>query len=106
MESKAKFLGHPVHQMLAVFPLGLLATAPVFDLIGLIRSNSLWLQMSFWMIAAGLLGAGCSLVRADRLAVRDRKQLRHVDVGDEMAAICFGAAFRIPARRRFFKNKD
>jgi uncharacterized membrane protein len=56
MESKAKFLGHSVHQMLVVFPLGLLATAPVFDLIGLIRSNSLWFQMSFWMIAAGLLG--------------------------------------------------
>ena len=28
-----KFLGHPVHQMLIVFPLGLLATAVVFDLI-------------------------------------------------------------------------
>jgi hypothetical protein len=25
--SKAKFLGHPAHQMLIVFPLGLLATA-------------------------------------------------------------------------------
>jgi uncharacterized membrane protein len=56
MESKAKFLGHPVHQMLVVFPLGLLATVPVFDLVGLIRGNSLWFQLSFWMIAVGLLG--------------------------------------------------
>ncbi len=26
MESRAKLFGHPVHQMLIVFPLGLLAT--------------------------------------------------------------------------------
>ena len=27
MDSRAKLLGHPIHQMLIVFPLGLLATA-------------------------------------------------------------------------------
>jgi len=27
MESKAKFLGHPIHPILIVFPLGLLATS-------------------------------------------------------------------------------
>jgi uncharacterized membrane protein len=31
MESRAKVAGHPVHPMLIVFPLGLLATAVVFD---------------------------------------------------------------------------
>ena len=30
MESKAKVLGHPIHPMLIVFPLGLLATAVAF----------------------------------------------------------------------------
>ena len=33
MESKVKFAGHPVHPMLIVFPLGLLATSVVFDLV-------------------------------------------------------------------------
>ena len=33
MESRAKILGHPAHQMLIVFPLGLLATAVIFDFI-------------------------------------------------------------------------
>ena len=33
MESKAQFLGHPLHPMLIVFPLGLLATAVIFDAI-------------------------------------------------------------------------
>ena len=34
MESKAKSLGPPVHPMLIVFPLGLLATAVAFDIGG------------------------------------------------------------------------
>ena len=33
MESRAKLLGHPIHQMLIVFPLGLLATAVLFDVL-------------------------------------------------------------------------
>jgi uncharacterized membrane protein len=33
MESRAKLLGHPIHQMLIVFPLGLLATAVIVDVI-------------------------------------------------------------------------
>ena len=37
MESRAKFLGHPIHQMLIVFPLGLLATAVIFDIIALAK---------------------------------------------------------------------
>jgi uncharacterized membrane protein len=31
MESRAKALGHPIHQMLVPFPFGLLATAVIFD---------------------------------------------------------------------------
>lgn len=57
MESKAKFLGHPVHQMLVVFPLGLLATAVVFDVIYLIGGDPLMAAVAYWMMAAGLVGA-------------------------------------------------
>src|SRR5256885_3617297 len=32
MEARAKLFGHPIHQMLIVFPLGLLATAFFFDI--------------------------------------------------------------------------
>jgi uncharacterized membrane protein len=51
-----KIAGHPVHPMLIVFPLGLLATAAVFDAIGLIRNSNHWFTISFYMIAAGILG--------------------------------------------------
>jgi uncharacterized membrane protein len=39
MESSAKALGHPIHQVLIVFPLGLLATAVVFDILRLITAT-------------------------------------------------------------------
>ena len=56
MESKAKFLGHPVHQMLIVFPLGLLATGVIFDLIYLFWGNMTMVIVAYWMIAAGIIG--------------------------------------------------
>jgi uncharacterized membrane protein len=60
MESKAKILGHAVHPMLIVFPLGLLATAVAFDIVGLAQNDSMWFHISFWMIAAGIIGGLCA----------------------------------------------
>lgn len=42
MESRAKLLGHPIHQQLIVFPLGLLATAVIFDLIAWATAVPQW----------------------------------------------------------------
>lgn len=55
MEARAKILGHPIHQMLIVFPLGLLATAVVFDAIFLIWGNPTFATVAFWMIVAGII---------------------------------------------------
>src|SRR3954468_19960160 len=62
MESRAKFLGHPIHPMLIVFPLGLLATAVIFDLIALIKGAPQLFDAAYWMIAAGLIGGVISAV--------------------------------------------
>lgn len=56
MESRAKFLGHPVHQMLIVFPLGLLATGVIFDLVRLAGGAETMAIVAYWMIAAGIVG--------------------------------------------------
>ena len=56
MESRAKLFGHPIHQQLIVFPLGLLVTSVVFDVIYLITKNSTWTVVAFWMIVAGVAG--------------------------------------------------
>jgi uncharacterized membrane protein len=56
MESKAKLAGHPVHPMLIVFPLGLLSTAVVFDVIALLSGNGDFATAAFWAIVAGVVG--------------------------------------------------
>ena len=56
MQARARLLGHPIHQMLIVFPLGLLATAVIFDVIYLVTDNGRWTEIAYWMIAAGLVG--------------------------------------------------
>ena len=47
MESKARVLGHAAHPMLIVFPLGLFATASVFDTIYLVTGSAGWAEVSF-----------------------------------------------------------
>ena len=56
MDSRAKILGHPIHQMLIVFPLGLLATSFIFDIVYLATDNSRFADISFFMIASGIVG--------------------------------------------------
>ena len=56
MESKAKALGHPIHQMLVPFPFGLLATSVIFDIIYLFTENPTMATVSYWMMIAGIIG--------------------------------------------------
>lgn len=56
MESRAKLLGHSVHQILVVFPLGLLATAVIFDLIFVATHNATMALVTYWVMAAGIIG--------------------------------------------------
>jgi uncharacterized membrane protein len=56
MHARARLFGHPIHQMLIVFPLGLLATAVIFDVIALVTGNTRWAEIAYWLIAAGIIG--------------------------------------------------
>ena len=51
-----RLLGHLIQPMLIVFPLGLLATARAFDIVGLSTGDTSWYGISYWMIAAGIIG--------------------------------------------------
>ena len=55
MESKARFLGHPIHPMLVSFPIGLFGTAVVFDLIHAADDHLQLARAAYFMIAAGIL---------------------------------------------------
>lgn len=57
MQTRVRALGHPVHPMVIVFPLGLFVTGTIFDLVHLITDDDVFAQVGFWTIAAGLIGA-------------------------------------------------
>ena len=57
MESRAKVMGHPIHPILVPFPIGLLTTSVIFDVVHLLAGGARWAEISFWMmIAVGVIG--------------------------------------------------
>ena len=56
MESRMKLLGHPIHPMLIVLPLGLFICAVVFDALYVWRGSPIFAGVGFWNIAGGVLG--------------------------------------------------
>ena len=53
MYSKIKSMDHPLHLMLVNFPIGLLTTSVIFDILHWVTGNGFWSEIAFWMIAAG-----------------------------------------------------
>src|SRR5262245_29809974 len=51
-----KAFGHPIHPMLVVFPLGLLTTSFLFDIVGWITRNGTWSYIAEYLIGAGIIG--------------------------------------------------
>ena len=56
MQSRARFLGHPIHPMLVVLPLGLFIAAAVLDGLYYWRGDTLFATLSYYNIAGGILG--------------------------------------------------
>ena len=56
MESRLKLAGHPIHPMLIVLPLGLLATGLLFDVAYLLSGDTVFSEVSFWTITVGIIG--------------------------------------------------
>jgi uncharacterized membrane protein len=99
MEAKARLFGHPIHQALIVFPLGVLATAVIFDVIHLVTGSPRWAEVSFWMICAGVIAG---LVAApfgfiDWLGIPAGTRAKRVGllhgVGNVVVVVLFGASW-------------
>jgi uncharacterized membrane protein len=95
MESRAKLLGHPIHPMLIVLPLGLFIGAVVFDALYLWRGTPIFATAAYWNIAAGVVGGLLAAVfglidwfaiptgtrgEADRIAARRIQRRRRLDL--------------------------
>src|SRR6185369_1513421 len=57
MSKTVKAFGHPIHQMLIVFPLGLLATSVIFDILYFSQHDLNFAIASYYTTAAGIIGA-------------------------------------------------
>lgn len=99
IESRAKAAGHPIHQQLIVFPLGLLGTAVVFDVLRLITDEDGFATASYYMIAAGVLsGLLAALFGAiDYAAVPAGTRAKRVGalhgVGNVVVVVLFAASW-------------
>jgi uncharacterized membrane protein len=56
MESRVKLLGHPIHPMLVVLPLGLLSVGLLFDVVYLVGGDPVFAQVAYWDILLGVIG--------------------------------------------------
>src|SRR5215213_12035645 len=101
MESRAKLFGHPIHQMLIVLPLGVLAMSLVFDLIAMFTARQNLHTAAFSMIAAGvvsgLLAAVFGLI--DYLAIPDGTRAKRIGalhgIGNVIVVALFAASWFI-----------
>jgi uncharacterized membrane protein len=103
MESKAKFLGHPAHIILIVFPLGLLSTAAIFDALALARKKEKkkrkLAEASYLLIGAGIVGglAAAPFGLVDWMASPKGTRAKRVGaahgLGNVLALALFGASW-------------
>ncbi|MGY1604890.1 DUF2231 domain-containing protein [Geodermatophilus sp. SYSU D00815] len=97
VESSAKAAGHPIHQQLVAFPLGLLATAVVFDVLGLITDEDGFAVASYHMIAAGVVSGLLAAVfgAIDYLGVPAGTRARRVGAVHGLGNVVVVALFAI-----------
>lgn len=99
MESKAKILGHGAHPILIVFPLGLLATAVIFDAIRLVTGDPKWSDVAYYMIGAGVIGGVVAAVAGfiDWWAIPKGTRARSVGlwhgVGNDLVLLLFAVSW-------------
>jgi uncharacterized membrane protein len=107
MEARAKLLGHAVHPMLIVFPLGLLTLTPIFDIVHMVTGQPLWAQIAFWMTICGLAGGLAAAVFGliDWLfAVPNKTRAHRVGLAHLLVNLLAIAAFAVALAFRFERH--
>jgi uncharacterized membrane protein len=99
MKPRARLLGHPLHRVLIVFPLGLLATSFFFDLAWLLRGSEQLAIVAWWLIFAGVVGgiAAAAFGLVDWLAIPRGTRARRVGAlhggGMAIVALLYAASW-------------
>jgi uncharacterized membrane protein len=97
VESKAKISGHPIHPILIPFPLGLLSTSVVFDVVHLLTGNGKWSEISFWMIAVGVIGGLLAAVFGliDWLGIPSGTRAKAIGLGHGLSNVVMVGLFAV-----------
>ncbi len=99
LESHAKAAGHAMHQQLVVLPLGLLVTAAVFDVLGLLTDNPGFTTASYYMIPAGILTGIAAIIPGviDYLAIPKGTRAKRIGLlhgaGNELMLMLFAVSW-------------
>jgi len=105
MQSRARLLGHAIHPMLIVLPLGLFIAALVFDFIYMGTSNAAFAVAAWWNIAAGVVGGLLAALfgLVDWLAIPKRTRARRLGaihgIGNVIVVACYGISFLLRGSR-------
>ena len=98
LESKTKIFGHAAHQIMIVFPLGLLATSVVYDVAGAFGNKKAG-QSAFAMLGSGLVGGAVAapLGYNDWRYIPDGTRAREIGrwhgLGNVVVMALFGASW-------------
>ncbi|MFL6209418.1 MAG: DUF2231 domain-containing protein [Pyrinomonadaceae bacterium] len=99
MESRFKVFGHGAHPILIVFPLGLLATSVIFDVLCAATHNAQFPVASYWMIAAGVIGGLVAAVPGfvDWLAIPKDTRAKRIGlyhaIGNDIVLVLFAVSW-------------
>jgi uncharacterized membrane protein len=75
-----KFLGHPIHPILIAFPLGLLSTSVVFDILYLLTSLPAFPVAAVYTVAAGVLSGVAAMFFGLLDMFKIRKETRAMNI--------------------------
>jgi len=66
-------MGHPLHPMLVPFPIAFFTATLLADVAYLLGAGPFWAEASFWLLAAGLIGAALAAVTGLTDLIGDRR---------------------------------
>jgi uncharacterized membrane protein len=97
MVSRASIMGHPIHPILVPFPIGLLTTSVIFDVVHLFTGEPRWAEISFWMIAVGVAGGLLAAVFGliDWLAIPSGTRAKAIGLGHGLSNVLMVALFSV-----------
>ncbi len=99
MESKVKFMGHAIHPLLIAFPLGLLLTSVVFDVLALLMRSKRLAISAFHMLGAGVISGLAASVFGllDWLNIPERTRAKQLGalhgIGNVLVSGLFGVSW-------------